>query len=224
MYITKLVFNLVEMWINASEENVLISELVGKLRDKRTNPEDFRTYLKRLGNFLVYEAAKQFNKTSQNVETPLGLAKYETIGDEIVIITILRAALPMSEGVLEVIPKAKVGVISASRGKKLQEDGKDFRIDCTYSNIPFLEGKIVIVVDPMLASGSTLAFIVNQLLNQEPSKLIILCAIASEFGIKRILDKYPETTIITGDIDQRLNDKGYIVPGLGDAGDRAFNT
>lgn len=212
------------MWVNASEANVLIAELVGKLRNKKTNPADFRMNLKRLGNFLAYEAAKHFDKTTTTVETPLGHADYETISDEIVIITILRAALPMSEGVLEVIPKAKVGVISASRGKKIQEDGKDFRIDCAYSNIPFLENKVALIVDPMLASGSTLSFTINQLSNQKPSKLIILCAIASEFGIKRILEDHPQAIIITGDIDQELNEKGYIVPGLGDAGDRAFNT
>ncbi len=212
------------MWINASEANVLVSELIGKLRDKNTNPAEFRIYLKRLGNFLVYEAAKYFNKTSNSVETPLGQANYETISDELVIISILRAALPLSEGVLEVIPKAKVGVISASRGKKIQEEGKDFRIDCTYSNIPYLENRVALIVDPMLASGSTLSFILDQLSNQKPSKLIILCAIASDFGIKRILEKYPQATIIAGDVDQELNEKGYIVPGLGDAGDRAFNT
>ena len=212
------------MWINASEANVLVSETVGKLRDKRTNPADFRTTLKRLGSFLEYEAAQYFEKKSVDVETTLGSAKCETIDDEIVVITILRAALPMSEGVLEVLPKSKVGVISASRAQQIQEDGKDFRIDCTYSNIPFLKNKTAIIVDPMLASGSTLAFTMNELLNQEPSKIIILCAIASEFGIKRIEDKYPQTIIIAGDVDQVLNEKGYIVPGLGDAGDRAFNT
>ena len=212
------------MWINASEANVLISELTGKLRDKRTNPADFRTNLKRLGNFLAYEASKHFNKKEIDVETPLGTAKYNTIDEEIVIITVLRAALPMSNGVLEVIPQAKVGVISASRGKQLQKDGRDFRIDCTYSNIPYLENKSVMVIDPMLASGSTLSFILDELVNQKPSKIIVLCAIASEYGIRRILEKHQQAIIIAGDIDQELNEKGYIVPGLGDAGDRAFNT
>jgi len=212
------------MWVNASQSNVLVSELIGKLRDKKTNPADFRNYLRRLGNFLAYEAAKHLNKKCINVETPLGSAKYETIKDEIVIVTILRAALPMSDGVLEIIPKAKVGIISASRGKKIEQDGTDFRIDCTYSNIPYLENKTTIIVDPMLASGSTLEFIMKQLEVQQPSKLIILCAIASEYGVQRTLEAYPQTIIIAGDIDQLLNEKGYIVPGLGDAGDRAFNT
>ena len=212
------------MLVDASKTNVLVSELVGKLRDKNTEPAEFRTNLKRLGNFLAYEAGNYFSKTTVSVETLLGQASYEIISDELVVITILRAALPMSEGVLEIIPKARVGIVSATRGKKLQQDGKDFQIDCTYWNIPPLENKVVLIVDPMLASGSTLLFVMRELMNQKPSKIIVICAIASEFGINRILDKYPKVTIVTGDVDEELNEKGYIVPGLGDAGDRAFNT
>ncbi len=216
--------SLVGMCINASEANVLISEIVGKLRDKKTIPADFREYLRRLGNFLTYEAAKYFGKSSVKTETPLGEAEYETISEEIVIITILRAALPMSEGVLEVIPNAKVGIVSAARGKMIQENGRDFRIDSDYFKVPYLENRIAIVVDPMLASGSTLLFTLQQLKNQKPLRIIVLCAIATEYAINRILEKYPQTIIIAGDIDQVLDEKGYIVPGLGDAGDRAFNT
>ena len=209
---------------NCSERNALISETIGKVRDKETESADFRKNLKLIGKYLAYETAEFLETEEHTTETPLGTAKFRKIKDNIVIITILRAALPMSEGVLEVIPKTKVGIISASRGKKLQEDGKDFRVDCTYSSIPFVENKTVVIVDPMLASGSTLSFIMNELIKQKPSKLVIICAIASEFGINRILEEFPQTTIIAGDIDKELNEKGYIVPGLGDAGDRAFNT
>jgi len=212
------------MVINGSEINVLVSEVIGKLRDKQTNPADFRINLKRIGNYLTYEAAKYLETETIQIETPLGEADCKKIKTNIAIITILRAALPMSEGVLEVLPNANVGVISASRGKKLQEDGKDFRIDCTYSSIPYLEDKIAIVVDPMLASGSTLLFTLQQIKKQKPLKIIVLCAIASQFGIERIQREFPEAIIIVGAIDKELNEKGYIVPGLGDAGDRAFNT
>lgn len=212
------------MVINGSEINVLISEVIGKLRDKQTNPADFRINLKRIGNYLAYEAAKYLETEIIQIETPLGEADFRKIKTNIAVITILRAALPMSEGVLEVLPNANVGVISASRGKKLQDDGKDFRIDCTYSSIPYLEGKVAIVVDPMLASGSTLLFTLQQIKKQKPLKIIVLCAIASQFGIERIQGKFPEAIILVGAIDKELNEKGYIVPGLGDAGDRAFNT
>ena len=212
------------MLINGSEINVLISETVGKLRNKETSPAEFRINLKRLGNYLTYEAAKFLETEKSSVETPLGKTDFRKIKKNIVVVTILRAALPMSEGVLEVLPDAKVGVISASRGKMLQKDGRDFRIDCTYTSIPFLGNKIAIVVDPMIASGSTLLFTLQQIKEQKPLKIVVLCAIASQFGTERIQKEFPEAVLITGAIDQELNEKGYIVPGLGDAGDRAFNT
>lgn len=212
------------MLINGSETNNLISEVIGKLRDKNTIPADFRIYLKRIGNYLAYEAARYLDSETLEVETPLGNSEFRKVKNNIVVISILRAALPMSEGVLEVLPNAKFGVISASRGKKLRDDGKDFRIDCTYSNIPYLEDKIAIVVDPMLASGSTLLYVLHQIKKQKPAKIILLCTIASQFGIERIQGEFPEAIIIVGAIDKELNEKGYIIPGLGDAGDRAFNT
>ncbi|GAH50099.1 unnamed protein product [marine sediment metagenome] len=209
---------------NASKNNVIVSEIISKLRNKNTVPTDFRLNLRRLGNFLAFEAAKHLDYKTSSVQTPLGEAKYNKIVDNIVIISILRAALPMSDGVHETLPDASLGVISASRGKKLQDDGKDFRIDCTYTNIPYLEGSIAVIVDPMLASGSTLLFLLRQIENQKPKKIIILCAIASQYGIERIEKHNSDVIIIAGDVDSILNEKGYIIPGLGDAGDRAFNT
>ncbi|MHA1622593.1 MAG: uracil phosphoribosyltransferase [Candidatus Heimdallarchaeaceae archaeon] len=212
------------MWIDTGKSNIIISQLIGKIRDKETDAASFRSYLKKLGCFLAYECSKFFDSEKCSVETPLGKAEYNKVKSKIVVISILRAALPMAEGVLEVLPESAFGVISASRGVKLKEDGSDFRIDCTYLNIPYIEEKIVIVVDPMLASGSTLAYVLEQIKNQKPSKIIVLCAISSIFGVQRLLKLHPGTIILTGAIDEKLNEKGYIVPGLGDAGDRAFNT
>ncbi len=212
------------MLTNGSKTNTLISEAVGKIRNKNTTPADFRINLKRIGSYLAYEASKFLETEELSTETPLGIAYFNKIKNNIVIITILRAAVPMSEGVLEVLNRAKVGIISAARGKQLQDDGKDFRIDSMYSNIPILEGKNVIIVDPMIASGSTLTFTLKEIENKKPLKIIVLCAIASQFGIERIQEEFPEVIILVGAIDKELNKKGYIVPGLGDAGDRAFNT
>ena len=212
------------MWENASKNNVIVSEIIGKLRDKNTVPTDFRLYLRRLGNFLAFEAAKHLDSKTSSVQTPLGKANYNKLVDNIVIISILRAALPMADGGHETLPDASLGVISASRGKKLQDDGKDFRIDCTYTNIPYLEDKVAIIVDPMLASGSTLLFLLKQIETQKPRKIIIICAIASQYGIERIIAHNEDIIIVAGDVDTILNEKGYIIPGLGDAGDRAFNT
>ncbi|MCG3215109.1 MAG: uracil phosphoribosyltransferase [Candidatus Heimdallarchaeota archaeon] len=212
------------MSINYSENSVLISEVIGNLRDIKTEPASFRSNLRKIGGYLAYEASKLLDTTQRTVKTPLGEADVIELKDQIVVITILRAALPMSEGVLEQFTNASVGVISASRGKMLEVGGKDFRIDCTYVNIPYLENKVALIVDPMLASGSTILFLLETLKEQKTKKIIVLCAIASQYGIERIKKKFPEVEIVTGDIDKILNENGYIVPGLGDAGDRAFNT
>jgi uracil phosphoribosyltransferase len=212
------------MLIIGSEKNVLISETLGEIRDKETKPEDFRRNLKQIGKYLAYEASGLLDTEESSTETPLGKADFRRVKDNIVIITILRAAVPMSEGVLEVFPRAQVGIISASRGKQLQKDGKDFQIHSLYGNFPHLDDKIAIIVDPMIASGSTLLFALREIKNKEPTKVVILCAIASQYGIDRIHEEFPKAIIVTGAIDVELNKKGYIVPGLGDAGDRAFNT
>ncbi len=212
------------MLINIGSTSVLVSEVIGKLRDKNTEPSVFRENLKRLGTYLAYEASKIMGKSVKKVESPLGEAKIDYLKDNICVIAILRAALPMLEGVLEQFSRAAVGVVSVSRGKMLQEKGRDFRIDGTYVNIPYLEDKVAIIVDPMLASGSTILYILNIIKEQKPKKIIILCAIASQYGIERIQNNFQDSIIIAGAVDSILNEKGYIVPGLGDAGDRAFNT
>ena len=212
------------MWMDVSKENVVVSEIIGVIRDETTNAMVFRTKLTRLGQLLAYEAAKFLDTKKTEVETSLGKAEVISINEDMVVISILRAALPMSEGVLETYSEASIGVVSMSRGKMLQEDGKDFRIDCPYMHIPYLENKFVIIVDPMLASGSTMLYLLKSIKNQKPKKIVILCAIACKYGINRILREYPEVTIIAGAVDPTLDGRGYIVPGLGDAGDRAFNT
>ena len=126
--------NITRMWVNASETSFLISEAIGKLRDKQTPPASFRIILKRIGNFLAYEASKYLDIKTSSVETPLGTADFDEHKDDIVIISILRAALPMSDGVLEFLPDAALGVISTARGKMLEEDGTDF---ITQSGITF---------------------------------------------------------------------------------------
>ena len=212
------------MWMDISKKNVVVSEIIGVIRDETTNAMIFRTNLTRLGQLLAYEAAEFLDTKKIKVETSLGKAEVNSINEDMVVISILRAALPMSEGVLETYSEASIGVVSMSRGKMLQEDGKDFRIDCPYMHIPYLENKFAIIVDPMLASGSTMRYLLKSIENQKPKKVVILCAIACKYGIERILKEYPKVIIIAGAVDPILDERGYIVPGLGDAGDRAFNT
>lgn len=200
------------------------SKTVAALRNKTTKPPEFRRALNRLGKLLSYEIAKELDLIEKEVESPLGIANFHDFKDEISVVAVLRAALPMAEGVIEEFENAHIGFFSASRGEMLDNQGKDFEIDITYSKLPNLSNHIAIIVDPMLATASTLLHVIKAVKQQKPKKVIIVCAIASEYGINRVKESHPDVNIYTGAVDAILNEKGYIVPGLGDAGDRAFNT
>lgn len=208
-----------------SFENVpLISKTIAVLRDKMTGPPEFRRRLYQLGRYLAYELAKDLPVETKTVESPLGRANFLDVGKDLVILGILRAALPMAEGVFEEFPEAQIGFLSASRGDMLDEHGRNFEIQNNYVKIPPCEGKVVLLVDPMLASASTLLTVVETIQERKPEKIVVLSAIGTDYGIGRLQTNYPDLEIFIGVIDPVLNEVGYIVPGLGDAGDRAYNT
>ncbi|MHA2252249.1 MAG: uracil phosphoribosyltransferase [Candidatus Kariarchaeaceae archaeon] len=211
------------MKIEFKESSVLIEALTA-IRDKNTSAPKFRSNLKRIGTYLAYEAAKDFITKKYSIETPITKMLADKIEHEIVIISILRAALPMVDGVLDQFENASIGIISASRGDMVDEQGTEFIINSSYTNLPSLKNKIAIIVDPMLATGSTIKFVLQLMENESPNKIVLISAIASKFGVKAIEDFNPEVSIYVGATDPSLNERGYIVPGLGDAGDRAFNT
>ena len=202
----------------------LISKIVANLRNKDTQPPEFRKNLFKLGRLMAYEVSKTLPTVLKIVASPFGEAEYLDFNTDIVIVGILRACLPMAEGVFDEFPDAIFGLLSASRGKKLSEDGKDFEINAAYVKIPPCKDKIVLVVDPMLATASTMLKLLKLIENEKPTKIIIIGAIAAKYGIDRITKSYPHVDVYTAAIDPKLNEKGYIIPGLGDAGDRAFNT
>ena len=211
------------MFYNLSNR-VLVSKTVAILRNEKTDAEAFRYALKRLGRQIAFVIADTLETREKDVKTPLGLATYNDFSDEITIIGILRAALPMSEGMASEFIEAHIGFISASRGKMIDREGKKFEINTDYTKLPRLEGHVVIVVDPMLASGSTLLYVLEKIQKKKPKRIIVACAIAAKYGIERIEQSFPQVEVYAGAVDEILNEKGYIVPGLGDAGDRAFNT
>lgn len=206
------------------EKNPLISKTIAVLRDKKTQPPEFRRQLFQLGRYLAYELAQKLPVEVKTVESPLGKAEYLEVGKDLVILGVLRAALPMTEGVFEIFPKAQIGFISASRGSMIDEKGKDFEIQNNYVKIPDCGGKIVLVVDPMLASASTMLTVIEEIKKQGPAKIVVMSAIGTDYGIGRIKSNYLDVDIYIGVIDPILDEHGYIVPGLGDAGDRAYNT
>lgn len=202
----------------------LISKTIANLRNKQTAPPEFRKQLFQLGRYLAYELSKDLPTETKQVEGPLGNASYIDVGNDLVILGVLRAALPMAEGVFEEFPDAQIGFLSASRGTMIAENGKDFEIQTSYAKVPHCTDRTVLIVDPMLASASTLLKIIEGIEAQQPEKIIVLSAIGTEYGIGRIEKKYPQIQIYIGIIDPVLNEVGYIIPGLGDAGDRAYNT
>ncbi len=201
--------------------SIILEDTITRLRDKNTEPFEFRRLLQKLGRMLTYEI-KGLNGRGVDIDTPLMSTTGVLVPDNIVVISVLRAALPMADAVLNEFETAKLGIISASR-EEMKLD-RSFTINSNYYNTPDLNAKIVIIVDPMIASASTILFVLEKINQENPQKIIILAAISAEYGIKRVEEKFPEVDIYSGVIDEQLNSDGYIVPGLGDAGDRIANT
>ncbi len=209
---------------NLSIQNPLIGEIVSQLRDVnvQTDRMRFRRNLERLGEIIAYEISKKMPSKTTEIETPLGIAECGVLEEQPVLATIMRAGLPMHTGMLNMFDKADNAFISAYR--KHHKSGK-FTIKMEYISCPDLEERIVILADPMLATGASLVLSVKQLLEYgEPAHIHIVSAIASTVGIDEIRKNFSsdKMSIWTAAIDDELTAKGYIVPGLGDAGDLAF--
>jgi uracil phosphoribosyltransferase len=201
-------------------------ELLTNIRDRETGREEFRWGLKRLGMLTGIRIAATMGYSHVEVETPLGVKARGislTEARSVVIINVLRAATSLVEGLLEVFTDARIGIVNAKRvetGNLFPEF--DFKIDVPYFNAPKLtRGDTLIVADPMIASGSTSVAVLDQLLkNGRPKRIILASVIAAPIGLERVHAHYPDADIYTVAVDEGLNEHGYIVPGLGDAGDR----
>jgi uracil phosphoribosyltransferase len=210
------------MVIKLSEQHSLISNWVSELRDAdiQNDRMRFRRNLERIGEVAAYEISKVLPFVEKEVQTPMGIATCKVMEQQPVLATILRAGLPLHQGLLNYFDKADNAFISAYR--KHNKDGS-FEISLDYISCPELENRVVIISDPMLATGSSLVKTI-QFLKEEgrPKEIHIVAAIACTVGIEYVKREDPSVTIWCGDIDDELTAKGYIVPGLGDAGDLAF--
>ncbi|MFD2918543.1 uracil phosphoribosyltransferase [Terrimonas rubra] len=210
------------MVINLSEQHSLVSNWVSELRnvDIQGDRMRFRRNLERIGEVAAYEISKVLPFVEQEVQTPMGTSLSKLIANQPVLATILRAGLPLHQGLLNYFDKADNAFISAYR--KHNKDGS-FEISLDYISCPELENRVIIVSDPMLATGSSLVKTISYLRNEgHPKEIHIVAAIACTVGIEYVKREEPSVTIWCGDIDDELTAKGYIVPGLGDAGDLAF--
>jgi uracil phosphoribosyltransferase len=212
------------MVINLSEQHSLVSNWVAELRDTEVqdNRMRFRRNLERIGEVAGYEISKLLEWEEKEITTPLGTAACKMLKAQPVLATILRAGLPMHQGLLNYFDKADNAFISAYR--KHHRDGS-FEISLDYVSCPSLENRVIIISDPMLATGSSLVKTVQYLRDEgQPSEIHIVCAIACTVGIEYVQRNEPKVKIWCGAIDDELTAKGYIVPGLGDAGDLAYGT
>lgn len=205
-------------------DNPLLASNITKMRDKRTDRRKFRSLMTDCAMICGIELSRFLDKDRIKVKTPLGFSEGIRITDErnIIVISILRAALPFSEGLMRIYPYSRHGVVSAKRAHK-RKDEEGFEIETGYINIPKTrEDDVLIISDPMLASASTLIKVLDLVSEMKHKKMISLSLLSSEYGIMRISKKFPSVLFVTCAIDKELDDKGYIVPGLGDAGDRSF--
>jgi uracil phosphoribosyltransferase len=210
------------MVINLSQQHSLISNWIGELRNVEVQNDRmrFRRNLERVAEVIAYEISKKLAWEEKEITTPLGIANCKMLTDQPVLATILRAGLGMHTGLLNYFDKAENAFISAYR--KHHPDGT-FEINLEYMSCPEIDNKVVIISDPMIATGASLVKSIHFLKDEgEMKELHIVCAIGCTVGIEYVLREVPKATIWCGDIDDELTAKGYIVPGLGDAGDLAF--
>ena len=210
------------MVINLSKEHSLISNWVAELRDVQVQGDRmrFRRNLERIGEVAAFEISKRLPYVEQEVQTPLGIAVCTVLAEQPILTTILRAGLALHQGLLSYFDKADNAFVSAYR--KHNADGT-FQIALEYLSCPEIDDRILIISDPMLATGASLVKTIQYLKEEgKPKAFHIVTAIACTVGIEYLRREVPEATIWCGAIDDELTAKGYIVPGLGDAGDLVY--
>jgi uracil phosphoribosyltransferase len=198
----------------------LVQHKLTLMRDKATPTAVFRQLLREISQLLAYEITRELPMTTRTIETPLEEMDAPVLaGKKLALVSILRAGNGLLDGVLELIPSARVGFIG------LYRDPATLQPVQYYCKVPAdLEDRLCIVLDPMLATGNSSARAVDLLKERGANTLRFLCLLAAPEGVARMSAAHPDVPIVTAALDERLNDHGYIVPGLGDAGDRMFGT
>lgn len=200
-------------------DHPLITHKITMLRDINTNTKDFRQLVYEIALLMGYEATKDLSLTNTEITTPLTDTTQKILCQKVAIVPILRAGLGMVDGVLSLIPWAKVGHIG------LYRDHETLQPVEYYCKLPSdIDSREVIVVDPMLATGGSSAAAISFIKQRGAKNIKLMCIIAAPEGVKKMQEAHPDVDIYCGALDESLNEKGYILPGLGDAGDRIFGT
>ncbi len=210
--------------INLGEKNSILNKFVAQMRDKNIQKDSmrFRRNLERLGEIFAYEISQQMEASPKDVVTPLGIASIPTYDEKVVAATILRAGLPLHQGIINYFDDAQNAFVTAYRK---YHKGEEFHIKIEYCSTPDLTGKTLILADTMLATGASLEVALKRLCEEgEPAHIHLVCPISSAYAVE-YLQKHilrDNVTLWVAAIDEELTSHSYIVPGLGDAGDLAF--
>jgi uracil phosphoribosyltransferase len=196
----------------------VVQDCLAGLRDKATEPEEFRELARKVITFLLYEATADLPVRKGSVQTPLKRAPALTVDADVVAIPVLRAGLGLLPPVLELLPRVSVGYIGLER----DEETAVARI--YYNKLPSLKGKVPLLLDPMLATGGSGAQAVDLIKQADGVGTRMVCVVAAPEGVQVLEQRHPEVDVYTAALDEGLNDRAFIVPGLGDFGDRLFGT
>lgn len=201
-------------------DHPLIQHKLTIIRDKNTGTKYFREVVNEIARLLAYEVSREMPVEDVEIETPLVKSVQKQLaGKKVVIVPILRAGLGMVDGILDLIPAAKVGHVGLYRDQETMEPVEYF------VKMPSgLEERQMLVVDPMLATGGSAVAAIDALKKRGATNIKFVCLVAAPEGVKVLQDAHPDVDIFTASLDERLNEKGYILPGLGDAGDRLYGT
>lgn len=200
-------------------DHPLIKHKLALMRDEKTKTKDFSEQLNEIAGLMAYEVGKEFPTKPVDVKTPMGMCHTEMLAKDVVLVPILRAGMGMTQGIRSIIPTAKVGFIGLYRDEKTLQPVEYF------AKFPKnLDEAVVIVLDPMLATGGSAAAALELIKKRGAKSIKLVCLVGAPEGVKKVQDEHPDVDIYLAALDEKLNDIGYIVPGLGDAGDRIFGT
>ena len=200
-------------------EHPLIHTKMAMLRDKETGTKEFREIIGEVASLLFYEATRELPMVDVEVQTPIATANCKTIDTKLAIVPILRAGIGMTDGILNLVPTTKIGHIGLYRNEETLEPVE------YYCKLPAdVQERTVLLTDPMLATGGSADMAIDALKKRGVKKIIFLCILAAPDGVERLQKNHPDVDIFAAAYDGKLNENGYIVPGLGDAGDRIFGT
>ena len=201
-------------------DHPLVRHKLGLLRRESTSTSEFRMVAKEIGRLLTYEATRELQTETKSVQGWAGPVNVDYIsGKKVTIVPILRAGLGLMDGVLDMVPGAKISVVGLYRNEETLEP-VEYYVKLAKS----MDKRIALILDPMLATGGSMVATIDLLRRQKCPCIRALTLVCAPEGVKRVLDAYPDVEIYTASLDSHLNEKGYIIPGLGDAGDRIFGT